>query len=112
MQKGREKNSLGEICSRRHRRGGEQRRKPAKAAIGEGRGQSGGSPRKREAGQRTRLKPKRGGVIIPLGDLMREATRLSRICFISLISPRKKLAVVLSFGTIISYPSERLILIL
>ena len=37
--------------------------------------------------------PKRGGVIIPLGDLMREATRLSRICFISLISPRKKLAV-------------------
>ena len=27
------------------------------------------------------------------GDLMREATRLSRICFISLISPRKKLAV-------------------
>ena len=30
------------------------------------------------------------------GDLMREATRLSRICFISLISPRKKLAVSLS----------------
>ena len=35
----------------------------------------------------------RGGRIIPLGDLMREATRLSRICFISLISPRKKLTV-------------------
>jgi hypothetical protein len=43
MQKGREKTSLGEICSRRHRSGGKQRRKPAKAAIGEGRGQGGGA---------------------------------------------------------------------
>ena len=44
---------------------------------------------------------------------MRDATRLSRICFISLISPRKKLDVFLSFGTIISYliAFERLFLI-
>ena len=47
MQKGREKTTLGEICSRRHRRGGKQRRKPAKAAIGEGWGQ-GGEARGRE----------------------------------------------------------------
>jgi len=47
MQKGREKTTLGEICSRRHRRGGKQRRKPAKAAIGEDRGQ-GGEARGRE----------------------------------------------------------------
>ena len=52
-----------------------------------------GSPQKREAGQRKRLKPKKRRSHHSFGDLMREATRLSRICFISLISPRKKLAV-------------------
>ena len=41
MQKGREKTTLGELCSRRYRRGGKQRRKPAKAAIGEGRDKAG-----------------------------------------------------------------------
>lgn len=49
--------------------------------------------------------PKVGRSHHSFGDLMREATRLSRICFISLISPRKKLAVSLSLR-------ERLFLIL
>ena len=54
MQKGREKNSLGELRSRR-RKGFGSRRGEREAKDG--------------------AKKKREGVIIPFGDLMREATR-------------------------------------
>jgi len=44
MQKGREKNSLGELCSRRHIRGGKQRRKACQGGYRQRQGTRRGKP--------------------------------------------------------------------
>jgi hypothetical protein len=82
MQKSREKNSIGEICSCRHRRGGKLRRKACQGGYRRRQGTNAGElAEERIRPEKAAKNPKRGGVIIPLGDLMREATRLSRISF-------------------------------